>query len=131
MAQSALLASVLLGFGAAQKLSPLPQHSGFFRVRLGDDEIVALNDGVVSYPISRVLPTATPEAIASGISSNSVSDPVAMSYNAFLIRTPTRLVLIDTGTGGKLDNDPSFHGCGHLIENLVPPASGPNRSTKS
>jgi glyoxylase-like metal-dependent hydrolase (beta-lactamase superfamily II) len=118
MAQSALLASLVLGFGAAQNLSPLPQHSGFFRVRLGDDEIVALNDGVVSYPISRVLPTATPEAIANGISSNAVSDPVAMSYNAFLIRTPTRLVLIDTGTGGKLDNDPSFHGCGHLIENL-------------
>jgi glyoxylase-like metal-dependent hydrolase (beta-lactamase superfamily II) len=41
-----------------------------------------------------------------------------MSYNAFLVRTPTRLVLIDTGTGGKLDDDPAFHGCGHLIENL-------------
>ena len=64
--------------------------------------------GVVSYPISRVLPTATPEAIANGISSNVVTDPVAMSYNAFLNRTPTRLVLIDTGTGGKLDSDPSF-----------------------
>ena len=64
--------------------------------------------GVVSYPISRVLPTATLEAIANGISSNVVTDPVAMSYNAFLNRTPTRLVLIDTGTGGKLDSDPSF-----------------------
>lgn len=113
----AVLTSVLVGCCAAQTLSPLPQPSGFFRVKLGDDEIVALNDGVVSYPISRVLPTATPEAIANGIS-NGVSDPVAMSYNAFLIRTPTRLVLIDTGTGGKLENDPSFHGCGHLIENL-------------
>jgi glyoxylase-like metal-dependent hydrolase (beta-lactamase superfamily II) len=41
-----------------------------------------------------------------------------MSYNTFLVRTPTRLVLIDTGTGGKLDDDPGFHGCGHLIENL-------------
>src|SRR5262249_54065213 len=35
-----------------------------------------------------------------------------------LIRTPSRLVLVDTGTGGKLDNDPAFHGCGHLLENL-------------
>ena len=117
MAQAALL-SLVPGFCAAQTFSSLPQHSGFFRLQLGDDEIVALNDGVVSYPISRVLPTATPEAIANGISSNGVSDPVAISYNAFLIRTPTRLVLIDTGTGGKLDNDPSFYGCGHLIENL-------------
>lgn len=118
MAQPALLAWVLLGFCAAQPVSPRAQHSGFFRVQFGDDQLIALNDGVVNYPISRVLPAATPEAIANGISSNSITDPLAMSYNAFLIRTPTRLVLIDTGTGAKLDNDPSFHGCGHLLENL-------------
>jgi glyoxylase-like metal-dependent hydrolase (beta-lactamase superfamily II) len=87
-------------------------------MQLGEDEIVALNDGVVPYPTSRVLPTATPEAIAHGLSENALTDPVGMSYNAFLVRTPTRLVLIDAGTGGKLDNDPGFHGCGHLIENL-------------
>ena len=118
MAQSAFLASAMLGCCVAQTVSPLPRHPGFFRMRLGDDEVVALNDGVVSYPVSRVLPAAAPEMIASAISSHAVTDPVAMSYNAFLIRTPMRLVLIDTGTGGKLDNDPSFHGCGRLLENL-------------
>jgi glyoxylase-like metal-dependent hydrolase (beta-lactamase superfamily II) len=65
---------------------------------------------------------SSPDGNAGGdrqrISSSAVSDPAAMSSNAFLVRTPTRLVLIDTGTGGKLDNDPSFHGCGHLMENL-------------
>jgi glyoxylase-like metal-dependent hydrolase (beta-lactamase superfamily II) len=118
IAGSALVIWLLFAVCTAQTSSPISPRLGFFRVQLGDDEIVALNDGIVSYPISRVLPTATPEAIANGISSNGVSDPLAMSYNAFLIRTATRLVLIDTGTGGKLDNDPSFHGCGHLSENL-------------
>lgn len=38
--------------------------------------------------------------------------------NAFLINTGTKLVLIDTGTGGKLDDEPEFHGAGHLMANL-------------
>jgi glyoxylase-like metal-dependent hydrolase (beta-lactamase superfamily II) len=41
-----------------------------------------------------------------------------MSYNAFLINTGSKLVLIDTGTGGKLNDDPGFHGAGHLMANL-------------
>ena len=116
--QSTIVACLLVTAGAAQDISPLTPHPGFFRMQLGDDEIIALNDGVVSYPTSRVLPSATPEAIAHALSANGLTDPVGMSYNAFLIRTPAKLVLIDTGTGGKLDNDPGFHGCGHLIENL-------------
>jgi glyoxylase-like metal-dependent hydrolase (beta-lactamase superfamily II) len=109
---------LLLAACAGQAFSQVAPHPGFFRMQLGDDEIIALNDGVVSYPTLRVLPSATPEAIARGLSANALTDPVGMSYNAFLVRTPTKLVLIDTGTGGKLDDDPGFHGCGHLIENL-------------
>jgi glyoxylase-like metal-dependent hydrolase (beta-lactamase superfamily II) len=41
-----------------------------------------------------------------------------MSYNAFLINTGSKLVLIDTGTGGKLDDQPEFHGTGHVMANL-------------
>jgi len=47
-----------------------------------------------------------------------LSDPVGMSYNAFLINTGSKLVLIDAGTGGKLDDNPGFHGCGRLLTNL-------------
>ena len=115
IARSAIVAGFLLVVCAAQTLPP---HPGFFRMKLGDDEIVALNDGVVAYPVARVLPAAKPEAIARGLAANALTDPVGMSYDAFLLRTPTKLVLIDAGTGGKLDNDPAFHGCGHLMENL-------------
>jgi glyoxylase-like metal-dependent hydrolase (beta-lactamase superfamily II) len=91
---------------------------GFYRVMLGDFEVTALNDGVVAYATTRVLPTATPEQIKSGLSEHSLTDPVGMSYNAFLINTGSKLILIDTGTGGKLDDQPEFHGTGRLMANL-------------
>jgi glyoxylase-like metal-dependent hydrolase (beta-lactamase superfamily II) len=91
---------------------------GFYRMLLGDFEVTALNDGVVAYATTRVLPTATPEQIKSGLSEYSLADPLGMSYNAFLINTGTKLVLIDTGSGGKLGDQPEFHGTGRLMANL-------------
>jgi glyoxylase-like metal-dependent hydrolase (beta-lactamase superfamily II) len=101
--------------GAAPVVKTQP---GFYRMMLGDLEITALNDGVVDYQTRRVLPTATPEQIKRGLAESGLTDPVGMSYNAFLINTGTKLVLIDTGTGGKLDDQPEFHGAGHALANL-------------
>jgi glyoxylase-like metal-dependent hydrolase (beta-lactamase superfamily II) len=94
------------------------QAPGFYRMELGDFEITALNDGVVGYPTAQLLPTATPQQIKEGLSENGLTDPVGMSYNAFLINTGGKLVLIDTGTGGKLEDVPAFHGTRHLMANL-------------
>src|SRR5580704_15952763 len=94
------------------------QAPGFYRMMLGDFEVTALNDGVVAYQTTQVLPKATPEQIKSGLFDNGLTDPVDMSYNAFLVNTGSKLVLIDTGTGGKLDEDPGFHGAGRLMANL-------------
>jgi acetyl esterase/lipase/glyoxylase-like metal-dependent hydrolase (beta-lactamase superfamily II) len=91
---------------------------GFYRMMLGDFEVTALNDGVVAYATTQVLPTATPEQIKNGLSELSLTDPVGMSYNAFLINTGSKLILIDTGTGGKLSDQPAFHAAGHLMANL-------------
>src|SRR5580692_7377620 len=91
---------------------------GFYRMMLGDFEVTALNDGVVAYATTRVLPTATPKQIKNGLSEHGLADPVGMSYNAFLINTGSKLVLIDSGTGGKLEDIPAFHGTGHFIYNL-------------
>jgi glyoxylase-like metal-dependent hydrolase (beta-lactamase superfamily II) len=93
-------------------------HPGYYRWMLGDFEVTALNDGVVSYPVSQLLPTATPAEIKSGLYESGLTDPVGLSYNAFLVNTGHKLILIDTGTGGKLDDQPAFHGAGRLMDNL-------------
>ncbi len=94
------------------------QSPGFYRMMLGDFEVTALNDGVVAWPTATALPSATPEQITNCLSEMGLSDPVGMSYNALLINTGSKLVLIDTGTGGKLDDSPGFHGAGRLLANL-------------
>lgn len=94
------------------------QAPGFYRMMLGDFEITALNDGVIAYPTKQVLPKATAEQIRDGLYESGLTDPVGMSYNAFLVNTGAKLVLIDTGTGGKLDDNPGFHGAGRLLANL-------------
>lgn len=91
---------------------------GFYRMMLGDFEITALNDGVVDYSTRQVLPGASEEEINSALSAMGLTDPIGMSYNAFLINTGTKLVLIDTGTGGQLQDSPLFRGTGRLIANL-------------
>ena len=120
---SAAIAGLALGIatiGSAHAAAPMvkTQAPGFYRFMLGDFEVTALNDGVVAYPTKQVLPKATPDEIKRGLAENGLTDPVDMSYNAFLINTVHKLVLIDTGTGGKLSDDPGFHGAGHLMANL-------------
>ena len=103
------------------------QAPGFYRMMLGDFEVTALNDGVVDYATTQVLPKATPEQIKTGLSEYGVTDPVGMSYNAFLINTGTKLILIDTGTGGKLEDNPGFRGAGRLMANLRAAGYQPQR----
>jgi glyoxylase-like metal-dependent hydrolase (beta-lactamase superfamily II) len=113
------LVVLFLTFVPAQASAPMVRtQPGFYRMMLGDFEVTALNDGVVAYPTTRVLPTATPEQIKEGLVENGLTDPVGMSYNAFLINSGSKLILIDTGTGGKLQDSPEFRGTGRLIANL-------------
>jgi glyoxylase-like metal-dependent hydrolase (beta-lactamase superfamily II) len=91
---------------------------GYYRMMIGDFEVTALNDGVVYSSASSSLPNATSKEISDGLSANCLTDRIGMSYNAFLINTGDKLVLIDTGTGGKGANFAVFRGCGHLIANL-------------
>ena len=121
--QFAAMAGLALGMACAGWVhagAPMvkTQAPGFYRIMIGEFEVTALNDGVIAYPTAQVLPKATPEQIKSGLEENGLTDPVEMSYNAFLINTGRKLVLIDTGTGGKLNDDPGFHGAGHLMANL-------------
>jgi glyoxylase-like metal-dependent hydrolase (beta-lactamase superfamily II) len=112
--------SVLASQRPSHASAPMAQTQapGFYRVMIGDLEVTPLNDGVVPYKTRDVLPTATDQQIQHFLSDNALTDPVGMSYNGFLINTGSKLILVDTGSGGKLEDDPSFHGTGRLMANL-------------
>jgi glyoxylase-like metal-dependent hydrolase (beta-lactamase superfamily II) len=107
---------------AAQAAAPKPagmQAPGFYRAKVGDFTVVALNDGVIQYHTAQLLPGADTARIRTALFDAGLADPFPMSYNAFLIDTGGKVVLIDTGTGGKLADSPFFAGAGRLAANLV------------
>ena len=104
-------ASTLLAMPAlAQPVAP--QAPGFQRMRLGDFDVIALQDGVIPYQLPQVLPGVTQAEVDASLAAQNLSDPVGMSYNAYLVDTRDKLILIDTGTGGKFPDSPFFRGAG-------------------
>ena len=75
------------------------QAPGFFRMMLGDFVVTALYDGSFDLQVDQLLkqPAARTNA---ALARHFQSLPVETSVNAFLVNTGTKLVLIDTGTGG-------------------------------
>ena len=74
---------VVCGVTTARAEAPMVKtQPGFYRVMVGDFQITALDDGVVAYRTTRVLPTATPKQIKDNLMGSGLSDPVGMSYNA-------------------------------------------------
>jgi len=88
------------------------QAPGYYRMMLGDFEVTVLNDGFIDLPVDTLLkqpPAKTQAAIAKQF----LAIPLETSVNAFLVNTGTKLVLIDTGTGGNFGPT-----AGRLLANL-------------
>jgi glyoxylase-like metal-dependent hydrolase (beta-lactamase superfamily II) len=75
------------------------QAPGFYRMALGDFEITALYDGSFDLPVDKMLKQPAAKTVAA-LAKHFQSAPVETSINGFLINTGTKLILIDTGTGG-------------------------------
>jgi glyoxylase-like metal-dependent hydrolase (beta-lactamase superfamily II) len=78
------------------------QAPGYYRLMVGDIEVTALSDGTAMLPVKDLLVNATPEEITNSLSRSYLASPVETSINGFLVNTGTKLVLIDTGTGGSM-----------------------------
>jgi len=98
--------------GAAAPQARVP-NPGYYRMMLGDFEVVALSDGSHPFPVESVMIGTPPEAVARALAADDLTLPLQGSINAFLVNTGTRLVLIDTGAG-------ALYGacCGQLLANL-------------
>jgi glyoxylase-like metal-dependent hydrolase (beta-lactamase superfamily II) len=97
----ALLATALL----LQAAEPVGVH----HQKIGKLEVISLQDGEITGNISYLKGIGPAEAkrMLGG------QDKIGLTVNAFLVRTPEQLVLVDTGTGGD-GKGPT----GHLLERM-------------
>ena len=106
-ASQAIALAVSLSFATlaalpAQAAAPMAktQAPGYYRMMLGGFEVTALNDGFFDLPVDKLLKQPADKTDAA-LTKYFQKLPVETSVNAFLINTGTKLVLVDTGTGGK------------------------------
>ena len=78
------------------------QAPGFYRVMLGDFEVTALSDGTLPLDADKVLTGTTPAQVDKALAQFYLKSPVEASFNAFLVNTGVKLVLVDTGAGSLL-----------------------------
>lgn len=92
-----------IGFAIAPLHASAPKRTGqapgFYRMMLGDFEVVALSDGTLPLEVRKLLTRTTPARVEQLLRRSYLSDPVETSVNAYLINTGDRLVLIDAGSG--------------------------------
>jgi glyoxylase-like metal-dependent hydrolase (beta-lactamase superfamily II) len=96
-------ASLSLSFGGLALADPSPPahildkaQEGFYRLKIGTAEVIALSDGTLAFPADELLLNAKPGEIQKLLERAFDPSPLA-SVNAFLIMLPGRVMLIDTG----------------------------------
>jgi glyoxylase-like metal-dependent hydrolase (beta-lactamase superfamily II) len=75
------------------------QAPGFYRMMLGDFEVTAISDGVVTLPMGKLLTNATPQRVEQLLKRAYLQDPIPTSVNAFVVNTGSKLVMVDAGAG--------------------------------
>jgi glyoxylase-like metal-dependent hydrolase (beta-lactamase superfamily II) len=79
------------------------QVSGFYRYKIGDYEITALNDGVWNRELKDgfIKNAALPEVQKTLADAFQPTDVVRIPFTALAVNTGSRLILLDTGTGAR------------------------------
>ncbi|SEV89775.1 MBL fold metallo-hydrolase [Luteibacter sp. 329MFSha] len=110
MKRVALLVALLLttAVAAAGDVRIGPQGPGFYRMRVGADEVTALLDGTHPFPADELLTHVDRARVDDLLKAEYLASPVQGSINAFLVKTADRLVLIDTGAGPLYAGDGGF-----------------------
>jgi len=109
IAAAALLVATSIGAGAALT-SPasaqtavaahvLVQQPDIYDLQIGNVRVTALSDGSVPQDLHTLLHRTTAQHTDELLARNFQANPVEASLNAYLVRLPGRLVLVDTGSG--------------------------------
>src|SRR5690348_11480514 len=111
-----LAGSACIAFpGAVRASAPMARSSvpGWYTMALGQYQVTALSDGTQAMPVQKLLQGVTPEEINRALQGAFLPQPYQMNFNAFLVNTGHKLILIDTGAGRFLGKD-----LGKLVEHL-------------
>jgi glyoxylase-like metal-dependent hydrolase (beta-lactamase superfamily II) len=88
------------------------QAPGFYRAKLGAFDLIALSDGTAPRSLEQIL--SDPSLVRDELLADHEREPVQLSINAYLIKSGSHLVLVDTGAGELFG--PSS---GLLVANLI------------
>jgi glyoxylase-like metal-dependent hydrolase (beta-lactamase superfamily II) len=120
-ARTALAAALVFGGvislaspNAARAEAPLAKTAapGYYTMMLGDFAVTALSDGTLPLPVDQLLNT-TPDKTRQAMDAAYQPQPFEMNFNAYLVNTGSKLVLIDSGAGHLLGAN-----LGKLVERL-------------
>ncbi|UOD32090.1 MBL fold metallo-hydrolase [Massilia violaceinigra] len=111
---AAALGVAAFSASAAHAAAPMAKVSapGYFRMMLGEFEVTALSDGTTELPVNKLLKTA-PAKVDKALAKSFLASPLETSFNAYLINTGSKLVLVDSGAGGLFGPN-----LGKLVANL-------------
>jgi len=99
---------------------PVQQAPGYYRATLGEFEVIGLSDGNTALHLDQLL--SHPDVVKAEYAAAHEAQPVNLSINAYVVKTKTHVVLIDTGAGDLLGP-----GSGKLLVNLKAAGLSPER----
>ena len=80
------------------------RSAGFQAMQVGRFKVVALSDGLQTMPFEQTLVRTTPQHVRERMAQSFLQTTVPLSTNAYLIEGEGRRILVDTGTGGFIDD---------------------------
>jgi len=107
-----ILINISTAFAQIVNQAQAPQP-GYYRLPIGDFEVIALSDGTIPQNFHQLLLNVKPGEIDRLLKLNYQSDPVEISVNGYLIKKGNDLILVDAGTAEAYG--PTL---GHLTESL-------------
>ena len=95
-----LAAAAWPGRGDAAQPLATTQAPGFFRYRVGDMQVTAINDGMAYRGLDGFVPNAPAGALQQAMADNVLpADRFPVPFTTLVVNTGSKLVLLDTGNG--------------------------------
>ncbi len=90
--------------GSGQAVQPLAgqQAPGFYRFKVGDIEVTAINDGVAYRPLDGFIKNASIQDVQQALGAGFLpTDKMTIPFTTLVVNTGSKLVLIDSGNGNS------------------------------